>query len=62
MDILVPLNLSQLAVKWKSKKELYDVLTNDWGLYLPPIEYANASYIFNIMTGKTRVSTNKSLT
>ena len=28
---------------------------NDCGVYLPPIEYANASYIRNIMTGKTKV-------
>ena len=52
MDRLVPLNLSLLAVKLKSKKELYDVLTNNCGLYLPPIEYVNVSCIHNIMTGK----------
>ena len=44
-----------MALKWRSKKEMYDVLMNDCGVYLPPIEYANGSNIRNIMTGKTKV-------
>ena len=55
MEQLAPLNLGNLALKCKSKKEMYDVLLNDCGVYLPPIEYANASYIRNIMTGKVDV-------
>ena len=54
MEQLDPLNPGNLALKCKSKKEMYDTL-NDCGVYLPPIEYANASYIRNIMTGKADV-------
>ena len=55
MERLIPLNIKAMALKWRSEKEMDDVFKNDCGVYLPPIEYANASYIWNIITGKTKV-------
>ena len=30
-----PINLIKLAIKARSKKELYDVLLSDWGIFMP---------------------------
>ena len=55
MEDKVPINLKQLAVKWRSKKELYDILTYDWKVHMPPIEDANANYVRGVITGVTKV-------
>ena len=50
MEELKQINLKDLSIKYKSKKELYDC-----ELYLPPVQYDNAKYIRIIVTGKTKV-------
>ena len=56
MEELVQINLENLSIRCKSKKELYDLLTHDCGLYLPPLQHANAQYIRGVVTGKTKVT------
>ena len=54
----VSLDLSQLSIKWRSKKELYDVLSSDCGIYMPPIQYANSNYVSGVITGAIKVGIN----
>ena len=42
MEATVPLNLSQLGIKYKSKRELYLLIVNDRGVFMPPLQDANA--------------------
>ena len=51
-----PANVIELALKCKSKKELYDVMLHDWDFYLPPIQYANAAYMWGVISGSILVS------
>ena len=58
MSSKVWLELNQLSIKWRSKKELYDVLASDWGIYMPPIQYANSNYVSGVITGDIKVRIN----
>ena len=49
-------NLKELALKCRSKKEVYNVLLFDWDVYLPPIQSANSSYIRGVVRGTVNVS------
>ena len=42
------LNVMDVGAKWKSKKELYTILTTTGDLYLPPISCANQKYLREI--------------
>ena len=55
MEGSVSVNIRNLAVKCRSKKELYSVLQSDCEVYMPPIEFANADYWRGIVTGKIKV-------
>ena len=55
MEEIDPIDLSKLAVKARSKKELYDVLLSDCGIYMPPIQFANADYVRGVVTGLIKV-------
>ena len=55
MEHCVSLDLKQLSIKCRSKKELYDVLVSDWGIYMPPIQFANSGYVRVIITGEIKV-------
>ena len=46
--------INDISLKAKSKKEVYQVLTYEGGIYLPPILDANKNYIKDIMTGKKK--------
>ena len=50
-----PIDLNRLAIKARSKKELYDVLLSDCGIYMPPIQFANANYVRDVLTGLIKV-------
>ena len=39
------ITLNDIAIRAKSKKEVYQVLTIEGGLYLPPMADANKKYI-----------------
>ena len=51
----VSVDLRNLAIKCRSEKELYVILQSDWGVSMPPIEFANADYWRRIVTGKAKV-------
>ena len=55
MEQNIPVNVNELAIKCKSKKELYDVMLNDCEFFLPLIQYANAAYMRGILFGKILV-------
>ena len=59
MERSVSLDLKQVSIKCRSKKELYDLLVSDWGIYLPPIQFANSSYVRGIVTGEIKVRFNQ---
>ena len=54
MSEKVSINLKALAIKWRSKKKLYNVLLNDCGVYMHPIQDANAGYVGGVMTGSMK--------
>ena len=47
--------LYEVGIKAKSFKELYRLLTVEGGLYLPPSEYTNMSFISDICFGDKKV-------
>ena len=55
MEQNIPVNVNKLAIKCKSKKELYDVMLNDCDILLPLIQYANAPYMRGVLSGKILV-------
>ena len=50
------MSYQELGLKARSKKELYNLLTADVGIYLPPIKEANAKYLSDVLSGVKRVS------
>ena len=51
----VKLNINQIKVRWRSKREVVRILQIDGGIYLPPIGQANHKYIADILSGKKKV-------
>ena len=43
-----------LASKWRSKKELYNMLVREGGIYLPPNQEATQKYLRDLMMGKKK--------
>ena len=56
MERVVPVNETELAIKYKPNKGLYDVMLYDWDVYLPPILYANAPYMRGVVSGSIIIS------
>ena len=56
MDKLDQIKLQDLLIQCRFKKELCDLLTYDWELYLPPIPYANGQFIRDVVTGQKKIS------
>ena len=48
------LTINEVAIKARSKKEFYSVLSAEGGIYLPPIMDANSSYFKDIVTGNKK--------
>ena len=48
-------NLNDIPIRARSKKEVYLVLTAEGGLYLPPILDSNESYLKGIMNGTKKI-------
>ena len=46
------LTASDLASKWRSKNEFYNVLTREGGLYLPPIKDSTQRFIWSLIRGE----------
>ena len=53
--------LSEIAIKARSKREVYYVLTSEGGIYLPPIMDANSSYLKDIVRGSKLFLYNKNV-
>ena len=51
MDDYAEIHISELGIKSRSKKELYDLLWNEGGIYFPPIADANHKYISKVIVG-----------
>ena len=51
MDAFSEIQISDLGLKSKSKKEVYDLLCNEGSVYLPPIDDAHHKYISQILVG-----------
>ena len=49
------LDVRDLGLKCKSKKEVYDSLTVKGDLYLPPLQDTNCDYICDILAGRKQV-------
>ena len=45
------IHISELGIKSRSKKEVYDLLWNEGGIYFPPIADANHKYISQVIVG-----------
>lgn len=56
------INIKELALKARTKSEIYQILTIDGGLYLPPQRETNMKYIQQLCTGKKKVSLVKMIT
>ena len=56
MESLELYNAYELKIKCKYKKELYDAMLNDCEVYLPPIKFADASYMRGVVSGQILVS------
>ena len=49
------INWQEIAVKGRSKKEIYRILTLKGKYYLPPEPQTNSDFIHDIMVGKKKV-------
>jgi hypothetical protein len=57
MDIEdVEVNIKDLEIKARSKKELYNLLQVEGNVYLPPIGQAHHDFIADIISGAKKVS------
>ena len=52
MDQVENFTVSELAVKCKSKTELYNLLAREGKIYLPPKQDSTQSYLRDIMLGE----------
>ena len=51
MNQFAEIQISELSLKSKSKKEVYDLLCNEGSIYLPPIEDAHHKFISQVLVG-----------
>ena len=54
MEQRASITISDIAIKARSKKEVYNVLTVEGELYLPPIVDTTQKYLKEILTGKKK--------
>ena len=52
METNQELSIVEVSAKLQSNKELYTILTKTGNLYLPPISYANQSYLRGVYNGQ----------
>ena len=51
----IKLNINEISLHAKSKRELYRLLQLDGFVYLLPLEQANHKYIADVLSGKKKV-------
>ena len=49
------ISIQQVGLKWRSKKEVYNLLTTEGGCYLPPLADSHYKYISQILVGDKKV-------
>ena len=49
---------SQLGIKCKSKKEVYQLMATQGRVYMPPIKLSNHDYVAGIIEGSVKVRRN----
>ena len=49
---------SQLGLKFKSKKELYQLMVTEANVYMPPIKLSNCKYVAGVIEGSIKVNIN----
>ena len=52
MEVSNTFTVNDIAIKWKSKSELYNVLMREGNIYLPPKQDATQKYLRALMLGK----------
>ena len=56
MDEKKQINLKELSIKWRSKKEMYDLLATDADVYMPPIQFADIYYVIGVVKRDVKVA------
>ena len=54
MEAYSEIAVNELGVRWRSKKEVDNLLLSEGGIYLPPIRDANHKYIYQIIVGENK--------
>ena len=57
MELREQLTTNEVGVKYKSKKELYKLLSTEGNLYLPPMLATNKGYLSGVMMGDKKCVT-----
>ena len=52
------LTTSQLGLKCKSKKKLYQLMVTDVNVYMPPIKLSNCEYVAGVIENGIKVNIN----
>ena len=55
MNHYAEIQISQIGLKSRSKKEVYDLLWNEGDIYLPPIRYAYHKFISQVIIGEKKL-------
>ena len=50
------INLKQISMRARTKKEIFRILHLEGDIYLPPIAQSNRKYIAGVLSGKIKVS------
>lgn len=56
MENFETLNWREAAAKARSKREVYNLMVRKGELYLCPESEANADYVYDVLTGRKKVS------
>ena len=55
MEEFSEIPIQQVGLKWRSKREVYNLLTTEGGCYLPPLADSNYKYISQVLVGDKKV-------
>ena len=55
MEEFSEIPIQQVGLKWRSKREVYNILITEGGCYLPPLADSNYKYISQVLVGDKKV-------
>ena len=55
MEEFSEISIQQMGLKWRSKREVYNLLTTEGGCYLPPLADSHYKYISQVLVGDKKV-------